>query len=82
MRNAARQCEQKQPYARLWIPGYSGQWGSVISTPWKGQRLPEILTFLSHGFSLFKKVWKSVDGKVVYVAAGTKPRMWRQSGPS
>ncbi len=37
-----------------------------IREPWKAQRLPEILTSLSHGFSIFKKVWKSVGTKVVY----------------
>lgn len=32
---------------------------------WKAQRLPEILQMLWHGFSLFAKSWREVNGKLV-----------------
>lgn len=35
-------------------------------TPWKAQRLPEILACLQNGFSAFHKSWRVVDGKRVY----------------
>lgn len=33
---------------------------------WKAQRLPEILNMLWHGFALFAKSWREVNGKLVY----------------
>lgn len=35
-------------------------------TSWKAQRLPEILSMLSNGFSAFHKSWRVVGGKKVY----------------
>ncbi len=37
-----------------------------IDTPWKSQRLPEILSFLRDGFSIFQKSLRRVGSKVVY----------------
>lgn len=32
------------------------------ATPWKGQRLPEILDFLVSGYAMFGKTWRAVEG--------------------
>lgn len=36
------------------------------ASSWRAQRLPEILQMLWHGFSLFAKSWREVNGKLVY----------------
>lgn len=37
-----------------------------LNTPWEAQRLPEILTMLQFGFSLFDSTWRTVDDKQVF----------------
>ena len=46
----------------------SDRFGSEFfcSSPWKTQRLPEIMANMEHGFSMFAKSTKVVKGKLVY----------------
>lgn len=51
-------------------------------TPWKAQRLPEVLTMLIFGFAMFHKSWRLVNGKLVYQQlkwlepSSIDPRAW------
>ncbi len=70
----------------------SDKWGREYwtGTPWRGQRLPEILDCLASGFAMFGKVWRVAEGKggakqvydrlVWLEPSSVDPRGWKLEG--